>query len=101
MAGAASPNPVVRFWDVWLMAARPATLTAAVVPVLVGTSAASYDGHFSLLPFVGVMMAAVLIQVGTNLGNDFFDFERGADTADRLGPPRVTQSGLASPQSGR
>ncbi len=101
MAGAASSKTVVRFWDVWLMAARPATLTAAFVPVLVGTAAASYDGHFKLLPFAGVMMAAVLIQVGTNLGNDFFDFERGADTADRLGPPRVTQSGLASPQSVR
>jgi 1,4-dihydroxy-2-naphthoate octaprenyltransferase len=69
--------------------------------VLVGTAAASYDGHFKLLPLVGAMMAALLIQVGTNLANDFFDFERGADTADRLGPPRVTQSGLASPQSVR
>ncbi len=71
MTGAASSNSIVRFWDVWLMAARPATLTAAVVPVLVGTSAASYDGYFKLLPFVGAMMAAVLIQVGTNLANDF------------------------------
>jgi 1,4-dihydroxy-2-naphthoate octaprenyltransferase len=101
VTGAASTGAVARFWGVWLTAARPATLTAAVVPVLVGTAAASHDGHFKLLPFVGAMMAAALIQVGTNLSNDFFDFERGADTADRLGPPRVTQSGLASPQSVR
>ncbi len=101
MAGAACSGATARFWGVWLMAARPATLTAAVVPVLVGTAAASYDGHFRLLPFVGAMMAAALIQVGTNLANDFFDFERGADTPDRLGPLRVTQSGLASPQSVR
>ncbi len=101
MAGAVSSGSIARSWNVWLMAARPATLTAAVVPVLVGTAAASYDGHFKLLPLVGAMMAALLIQVGTNLANDFFDFERGADTADRLGPPRVTQSGLASPQSVR
>ena len=101
MAGAVSSGSVVGFWSVWLMAARPATLTAAVVPVLVGTAAASYDGHFRMLPFVAAMMAAALIQVGTNLSNDFFDFERGADAPDRLGPPRVTQSGLASPQSVR
>ena len=101
MAGAVSSGSIVGSWNVWVMAARPATLTAAVVPVLVGTAAASHDGSFKLLPFVGAMMAAGLIQVGTNLANDFFDFERGADTPDRLGPPRVTQSGLASPQSVR
>lgn len=101
MAGAASIGAIARFWGVWLMAARPATLTAAVTPVLVGTAAASYDGHFRVLPFLGAMTAAALIQVGTNLGNDLADFERGADTAGRLGPPRVTQSGFLSPQSVR
>ena len=101
MTDAASTGAIAGFWSVWLMAARPATLTAAVTPVLVGTATASHDGHFRVLPFAGALLAAALIQVGTNLGNDLADFERGADAADRLGPPRVTQSGLASPQSVR
>lgn len=93
----ASCGAALQPWSVWLMAARPATLTAAVVPVLVGT-AAVHDGQFKALPFVGALLAALLIQIGTNLANDVFDFERGADAAERLGPPRVTQSGLASPR---
>lgn len=90
----ASVSPV----RVWLAAARPATLPAAVVPVLVGTAAAVHEGHGRTLPFIAAMVAAVLIQIGTNLANDVFDFERGADTSERLGPARVTQSGLATPQ---
>ena len=86
---------------VWLLAARPPTLTAAVVPVLVGTAAAARDGHIHLLPFLGALAAAVLIQVGTNFANDVFDYEHGADTSARLGPVRVTQSGLASPTAVR
>ncbi|MCH7523359.1 MAG: 1,4-dihydroxy-2-naphthoate polyprenyltransferase, partial [Chloroflexi bacterium] len=58
MAGAVSSGSIARSWNVWLMAARPATLTAAVVPVLVGTAAASFDGQFKLLPLVGALMAA-------------------------------------------
>lgn len=84
-------------WRVWPMAARPATLPASIAPVLVGTAAGVHDGSFSLLPFLSTLMAAVLIQIGANLANDLFDFEKGADTSERLGPPRVTQSGLASP----
>lgn len=80
------------------MAARPATLTAAIVPVLVGTAAARHHGHFQALPFMGALSAALLIQIGTNLANDLFDFERGADATGRLGPPRVTQAGLVPPQ---
>jgi 1,4-dihydroxy-2-naphthoate octaprenyltransferase len=80
------------------MAARPATLPASIAPVLVGTAAGFHDGPFRLLPFLGALTAAVLIQIGANLANDLFDFEKGADTSQRLGPPRVTQSGLASPQ---
>lgn len=93
-----SSGTIVQPWSVWLMAARPATLTAAVVPVLVGTAAARHDGHFQALPFVGALSAALLIQIGTNLANDLFDFERGADARGRLGPPRVTQAGLVPPQ---
>jgi 1,4-dihydroxy-2-naphthoate octaprenyltransferase len=83
---------------VWLLAARPATLPAAVVPVLVGTAAALHAGNpLRTGPFVAALLAALLIQVGTNFANDVFDFRRGADTAERLGPLRVTQSGLVTP----
>jgi 1,4-dihydroxy-2-naphthoate octaprenyltransferase len=78
---------------IWLMAARPPTLPAAVVPVLVGTAAVARIA-FRPLPFAAALLAAVLIQVGTNFANDYFDFHKGADTAERLGPVRVTQSGL-------
>ncbi len=88
-------------WRLWLMAARPATLPASITPVLVGTAAGVHDGAFALPPFLSALIAAVLIQVGANLANDLFDFEKGADTSQRLGPPRVTQSGLASPRQVR
>lgn len=91
-----SPPANVSAWRVWLLAARPATLTAAVVPVLVGIGAAGHDGFFRPGVFVATLAAALLIQIGTNLANDVFDFERAADSEDRLGPPRVTQTGLAS-----
>jgi 1,4-dihydroxy-2-naphthoate octaprenyltransferase len=82
---------------IWLLAARPATLPAAVVPVFVGTAAALHGGQpMRPGPFVAALLAALLIQIGTNLANDVFDFRRGADTPDRLGPLRVTQSGLVS-----
>ncbi len=84
-------------WAKWLMAVRPITLTAAVAPVLVGAAAAGAKGDFRPLVFAATLAAAVLIQVGTNLANDLFDFQRGADTAERLGPLRVTQSGLIAP----
>lgn len=84
-------------WANWLLAVRPVTLFAAVAPVLVGTAAAEADGQFRPLVFVATLAAALLIQIGTNLANDLFDFERGADASDRLGPPRVTQGGLIPP----
>ncbi len=85
----------------WLLAIRVPTLPAAVVPVLVGTATAVADGQFRLLPFLAAMLAALLIQVGTNLANDYFDYHKGADTAERLGPVRVTQSGLIAPPTVR
>ena len=86
-------------WSHWLTAVRPATLLAAVAPVLVGAAAASsVEEQFRPLVFAATLAAAVLLQIGTNLANDLFDFERGADTAERLGPPRVTQSGLIPPE---
>jgi 1,4-dihydroxy-2-naphthoate polyprenyltransferase len=84
----------------WIMAARPPTLPAAVVPVLVGTAAVAREA-FRPLPFVAALVAAVLIQIGTNFANDYFDFHKGADTAERLGPVRVTQSGLIAPAAVR
>ena len=85
----------------WIIASRPATLTAAIVPVLVGTAIAAYDDSFSLLPLLAALAAASLIQIGTNFANDLFDFEHGVDVEGRLGPTRVTQSGLVSPRQVR
>jgi 1,4-dihydroxy-2-naphthoate octaprenyltransferase len=76
------------------MAIRVPTLPAAVVPVLVGSATALADGQFRPLAFIAALLASLLIQIGTNLANDYFDHKKGADTPDRLGPTRVTQSGL-------
>jgi 1,4-dihydroxy-2-naphthoate octaprenyltransferase len=80
------------------MAARPRTLPAAVAPVLVGTSLAIRDGPFHGLAFVAALFGAVLIQIGTNLSNDYSDARRGADADDRIGPVRVTAGGLLPPR---
>lgn len=89
-------------WSRWMSGARPATLPAAISPVLVGTAAAaSGDADFRPLVFAAALAAAILIQIGANLANDLFDFERGADDEGRLGPPRVTQSGLIPPSQVR
>jgi len=78
----------------WWLAIRPPTLGAAVAPVLVGSALAARDGVFRLGPALAALLGGVLIQIGTNLANDVDDFERGADTAARVGPVRATQSGL-------
>ena len=82
--------------ETWLLAARPKTLVAAVAPVMVGTGLAVHHGAFAPLPALAALMGALLIQVGTNLANDYYDFVRGADTHERVGPVRVTQAGLLS-----
>ncbi|MCP3099575.1 1,4-dihydroxy-2-naphthoate polyprenyltransferase [Myxococcus sp. K15C18031901] len=81
------------------MAVRPKTLTAALVPVLVGTTLAFGLGVGRLLPALAALLGAVLIQIGTNFINDYYDFKKGADTHERLGPVRVTQSGLIAPST--
>jgi 1,4-dihydroxy-2-naphthoate octaprenyltransferase len=81
----------------WLLAARPKTLPAAAAPVLVGTAAAVNEGVFRLGPALAALLGALLIQIGTNLANDVFDYKKGADAAGRLGPLRVTQAGLLTP----
>jgi 1,4-dihydroxy-2-naphthoate octaprenyltransferase len=83
---------------IWLMAARPRTLPAAVAPVLVGTALAGTLGTFKVLTFIATLLGAMLIQIGANLSNDYSDARRGADTEDRLGPVRVTAGGLVPPK---
>ncbi len=85
---------------IWLMAARPRTLPAAVAPVLVGTALAwtVENGDLDWIAFAAAMLGALFIQVGTNLSNDYSDARRGADTEDRLGPVRVTAGGLVPPK---
>jgi 1,4-dihydroxy-2-naphthoate octaprenyltransferase len=83
---------------IWLMAARPRTLPAAVAPVLVGTALAATEDTFKVLTFIAALIGALFIQVGTNLSNDYSDARRGADTEDRLGPVRVTAGGLVPPR---
>jgi 1,4-dihydroxy-2-naphthoate octaprenyltransferase len=84
-------------WTVWWTAARPRTLTLATAPVLAGTALAWAEGAApQWLTLIATLLAALLIQIGTNLHNDAADFVRGNDRADRLGPLRVTAAGWAS-----
>ena len=81
----------------WVAAARPQTLPAAAAPVIVGAGLAINDGVFALVPAVAAFVGAALIQIGTNFANDYYDAIQGADTDDREGFTRVTQSGLIEP----
>lgn len=85
-----SPRP-------WILAARLRTLPAAAVPVLVGSACAHAEGSFHPARGLAALASALFIQVGTNLANDVYDFEKGADRGTRLGPLRVTQAGLLAP----
>jgi 1,4-dihydroxy-2-naphthoate octaprenyltransferase len=79
----------------WFLAARPKTLTAAIIPVVLGVALAwNESGRVLWLYALLALAGALLIQIGTNLVNDALDFEKGTDTADRVGPQRVTASGL-------
>jgi 1,4-dihydroxy-2-naphthoate octaprenyltransferase len=90
------PSPMSR-WQIWWLAARPRTLPASIAGVLMGTALAWWDGQWHPLAAFFALLGAVLLQIGSNLANDVYDFERGTDTSERLGPPRVTQSGLLTP----
>jgi 1,4-dihydroxy-2-naphthoate octaprenyltransferase len=94
------PSRVLRLSTarLWLVAARPRTLPAAVAPVLVGTALAGSEDVFHPLRFAAALVGSVFIQIGTNLSNDYSDARRGADTEDRLGPVRVTAGGLMPPR---
>ncbi|MFO7525783.1 MAG: 1,4-dihydroxy-2-naphthoate polyprenyltransferase [Ignavibacteriaceae bacterium] len=80
----------------WFLAARPKTLLAAVVPVMVGSSLAIYSGYFFLPYSIVALLCSVLIQIGTNYTNDLYDYLKGSDTKERKGPLRVLSAGLIS-----
>ncbi len=88
-------------FQAWMMASRPKTLPAAASAVIVGAAVAAREGGFAPLPALAALLIALLLQIGANIANDLFDFYRGADTAERLGPTRVTQAGLLSPRQVR
>ncbi|MDO8545319.1 MAG: 1,4-dihydroxy-2-naphthoate polyprenyltransferase [Opitutaceae bacterium] len=79
---------------VWLSAARPRTLPAAIAPVIVGSALAAHDGRFDAGAAALCLTFALLIQIGTNFANDYYDFVHGADTAARVGPRRAVAAGL-------
>lgn len=81
-------------WKLWLLAFRPYTLIAGLSPVIIGTLMCN---QFDPLIFLFTLFAALSIQIGTNLANDYFDYFKGADTSEREGPMRLTQSGLVEP----
>ena len=94
MAAAEPPAPSKR--RAWLLAVRPPTLPAAVAPVLAGTGIAAVDGDFEVGRFFLALIGAIFIQIVVNFANDLSDFRRGADTPDRLGPPRAVAQGWLS-----
>ena len=83
----------------WILASRLKTLPAAISPVIVGVSLAIHDSEFHLFTAFMTLLAAILIQIGANFANDVYDFLKGSDREDRLGPIRATQSGLISPEN--
>ncbi|MGD1007677.1 MAG: 1,4-dihydroxy-2-naphthoate polyprenyltransferase [Ignavibacteriaceae bacterium] len=87
---------VTRKFKSWIIAGRPKTLLAAIVPVVVGSALAINKGKFVLLFSVIALLCSLLIQVGTNFTNDLYDFLKGADSEDRKGPLRVLAAGLIS-----
>ncbi len=92
-----APSPLAT----WIAAARPATLTAAIVPVLVGTAVAHVTGGIRLDTALAALLGASAIQIGTNFANDVFDAEKGADTGARLGPTRAVAAGQIDARSMR
>lgn len=85
-------------WHIWIEASRPKTLPAAIAPVIMGSVLAYADGIFHLPSFLTAMICSLLIQIGTNFANDYYDFIKGADQGERLGPRRATAAGLVQPE---
>ena len=88
-------NP--NLFQIWWLAIRPKTLPAAASGVVMGSALAWADGSFQFVPALAALCVALLLQIGSNVANDVFDFERGADTSERQGPLRVTQARLLTP----
>lgn len=90
-------NQSLNIFQIWWLAIRPRTLPAAASGVVMGSTLAWHDGSFQLFPALAALCVALLLQIGSNVANDVYDFERGADTSERHGPLRVTQAKLLSP----
>lgn len=86
-------------WRHWVEAARPKTLPAAVIPVLVGTALAGAHRAADFGKAAVCLAFALLVQIGTNFANDYFDFLKGADTPARVGPRRAVAAGLIAPRT--
>jgi 1,4-dihydroxy-2-naphthoate octaprenyltransferase len=84
-------------FKIWLSAARPRTLPAAIAPVIVGSALAWREGAFKAPAALACLGFALLVQTGANFANDYYDFIKGADTAERVGPRRAVASGLVAP----
>ena len=82
---------------VWLLASRPKTLAAGIAPVIIGTVLAWRDGQAHWGAAAVCLLAAMSVQIDTNFANDYYDFIKGADTAERIGPTRAVQAGLVTP----
>ncbi len=82
----------------WSVAIRPKTLSIAVSPVLLGSSVAFYESSFRFLNTFIALICSIMIQIIANLVNDYYDFLKGSDTSERVGPQRATASGLVSQQ---
>ena len=83
--------------QIWFSALRPRTLPAAIAPVLVGSALAAHEDRFAAAPAALCLGFALLVQIGTNFANDYYDFVHGADTSARVGPRRAVAAGLISP----
>lgn len=90
------PNSAVKNW---MLACRPKTLTAGLAPVMIGTAMAFGDGMVHWASAFICLLTAMFVQIGTNLANDYYDFKKGTDANDRIGPTRVTQAGLIPPET--
>ena len=97
MASVDSSPELLLGWRLWWLAARPRTLPVSASPVVVATAIAVADGRARALPAAAALLGALWLQIGANFANDLFDFEKGADSDERLGPPRAVQLGLITP----